>query len=127
MAEIRIAVPAGIIAPGGPFFEVVLKHPSLDDYFDLGEIVTWGKAPDGTVFTVQNGEVLRAYLSRCLVQPKDPLLLNQGGFTLARQLRNAILDFFRDGDSATAPSPTSPTTSSSDAAKDGSPPTPLAA
>lgn len=125
--EVRIPVPAGLTTHAGPVFEVVLKPPGFDDYLDLGEIVTWGKAPDGTVFTVQNGEVLRAYIARCLVQPKDPLALNQGGLLLARAVRGAVLDFFRDDTSASEPSPTSPTTSSSDAAKDASTPTPSAA
>lgn len=111
--EVRIPFPAGLTTHAGPVFEVVLKPPGYDDYLDLGEIVTWGKAPDGTVFTVQNSEVLRAYIARCLVQPRDPLVLNQGGLALARAVRGAVLDFFRDDTSATEPSPTSPTTSSS--------------
>lgn len=120
--EVRIPVPAGLTTHAGPVFEVVLQPPTYDAYLDLGEIVTWGKAPDGTVFTVQNSEVLRSYIARCLVQPKDPLVLNQGGLALARAVRGAVLDFFRDDSSASEPSPTSPTTSSSPATAASTPP-----
>ena len=124
--EIRIAVEGGLVAHGTVLHEVVLREPSFDTYLDLGDIVTFGKAPDGTIFPVENSEILRTYIARCLVEPKDPLLLTQGGITLARAVKGAVLGFFHDAPSAPAPSPTSPTTSSSNASPAASPPTPSA-
>lgn len=124
--QVRIPVPGSLVTHQGVVSEVVLQEPSYEDYLELGEITSWGKAPDGTLFTVENGEVLRAYIGKCLVQPKDPLVLGQGGFRLARAVRGAVLGFFRDEPSKDEQSQTSPTTSSSDAAKDASTPTPSA-
>lgn len=123
---VRIPVPGGLITHGGAVHEVVLKPPTYDDFLNLGEIETYGRSPDGTVFMVENSETLRAYIAKCLVEPKDPLALNQGGVKLARAVKGAVLDFFRDDASEAAPSPTSPTISSSSANPDASVPTPSA-
>lgn len=121
---VRIPVPGGLVTHKGVLHEVVLKAPSYDDFLDLGEIETYGRSPDGTVFMVENGETLRSYIAKCLVEPKDPLALNQGGVKLARAVKGAVLGFFRDDVLEAEPSPTSPTTSSSNASPDASPPTP---
>ncbi|UDL95507.1 hypothetical protein LGH83_04600 [Lichenihabitans sp. PAMC28606] len=121
--EIRIPVPEGLVAHGVVTHEVILKEPTYEDYLDLGEITTLGKAPDGTLFSVQNSEVLRSYIAKCLVHPKDPIILGQGGLKLARAIKGAVQGFFQDEPSKDEPSPTSPTTSSSDVEKDGSAPT----
>ena len=121
--EVRIPVLAGLITHGGIIKEVVLQPPSFDDYIELGDITTWGRTPDKTLFTVENTEVLREYIKRCLVQPKnDPLALGQGGLKLARAVKGAVIGFFQDDSSKDEPSQTSPTTSSSDVAKDASAP-----
>ena len=125
--EVRIPVAGGLLTHGGVVHEVVLREPSYDAYLELGEIVTYGRSPDGTIFPVENGEILRSYIAKCLVQPKDHLALGQGGVKLARAVKGAVLGFFRDEPSAPAPSPTSPTTSSSSASPDASPPTASAA
>ncbi len=121
---VRIPVQGGLITHGGIVHEVVLKPPSYDDFLTLGEIETYGKAPDGTVFMVENGEVLRSYIAKCLVEPKDPLALGQGGMKLARAVKGAVMGFFRDDVSAEEQSQTSQTTSSSSASPAGSPQTP---
>ena len=122
--EVRIPVPEGLLTHRGVCTEIVLREPSYDDYIELGEIITLGRAPDGAVFSVDNSEVLRSYISKCLVEPQDPLVLNQGGVKLARAIKGAVLGFFHDEVSATDTSKTSPTTSSSSASPADSPPTP---
>ncbi len=126
MSEVRIPFPAGLTVHGSVITEIVLREPSFDDYLELGEIISYGKAPDGTIFSVENSEVLRGYFERCLVQPATPLLLAPGGMKLARAVKGAVLGFFRDEPLKDATSPILGTTSSSDAAKDASTPTPSA-
>ncbi|WP_158810232.1 hypothetical protein [Beijerinckia sp. L45] len=121
--EVRIPWPKGLVTHRGVCTEIVLREPTYDEYLDLGEIVTYGKAPDGTIFPVENSEVLRSYIARCIVEPKDPLALTQGGVKLGRAVKGAVEGFFRDEPSVTEPLPISQTTSSSNASQDGSPQT----
>lgn len=113
-----------LLTSEGVITEVILREPTFDDYLDLGDIVTVARMPDGALFPIENSETLRLYIQKCLVQPKSALQLGAGGARLARAVKGAVLSFFQDDPSAGAPSTTSPTTSSSDAATDASPQTP---
>ncbi len=100
---VKIPVSPPLMGHSGPIAEVVLREPDFDTYLELGDPVTIASAPDGSVFAVENNTVIRTYLQRCLVSPTDPILLEAGGFRLARQLREAVLGFFRVERSAAAP------------------------
>lgn len=123
---VKIPVTPPLMGHSGPIDEVVLREPGFDDYLELGDPITIARAPDGSVFAVENAVVIRAYIERCLVAPTDLLLLEAGGFRLARQIKEAILGFFRGELSGDEASKTSPTTSSSQPAKDDSTPAPSA-
>ena len=123
---VKIPVKPALVGHSGPIVEVVLREPDFDTYLELGDPVTVARAPDGSIFTVENNVVIRTYIERCLVAPKDPLVLEAGGFRLARQLRDAVLGFFRAGPSEAEPSKTSATTSSSAPERDVSTPVPSA-
>ena len=112
---VSIPVPDGLTVHGEILKAVTLREPSFDEFLEFGDPVVWTKAPDGSVFAVENVGVIKSYLAACLVAPKDPILLEQGGFRLARAVKDAILDFFRDAPTEGAPSSTSPTNSSSTA------------
>ena len=122
--EIRIPVPEGIITHGGIVHEIILKEPSVETYLELGDIVTIARAPDGSTFWVENGEILRAYIARCLVQPRDPLAISQCSLRIGRAIKGSVLDFFRTETSAGEASPTQQTTSSSVSSPAASQPTP---
>lgn len=119
---VKIPLFTPLVGHSGPITEVILKEPDFDTYLELGDPVTIARAPDGSIFTVENNVVIRAYIERCLVAPKDPIILEAGGFRLARQLRDAVLGFFRAGPSEAEASKTSATTSSSAPEKDASTP-----
>ncbi len=125
-STVKIPVSPALLGHAGPITEVVLREPDFDTYLELGDPVTIARAPDGSIFQVENNVVIRTYIERCLVAPSDPLLLEAGGFRLARQLRDAVLGFFRAEPSGADASKTSATTSSSPQEKDASTPAPSA-
>lgn len=116
-SNIRIKLPDPLIGHGDPIREIIFRAPTYDDYVTCGgEPYTVGQSEDGALFSIEKPEVIWAYAKACLVQPTDPLLLEQlgpGSWRSAREVRKAILGFFRDPDADTEASPTSPTTSSS--------------
>ena len=124
---VRIPLTPSLDGHKGPITEVMLREPDFDLYLELGDPITIARAPDGSLFTVENAVVIRAYLERCLVAPTDMLLLGPGGFRLARQLKDTVLGFFRAEPSEADRAKTSATTSSSAPEKDASMPAPSAA
>lgn len=92
---------------------VILQEPTMEQYFQHGDPWTVALSEKGIPFSIENGEVISTYAKLCLVEPKDPQLLNQGGIALAKKIKGAILDFFRPGASGSEASTTSPTTSPS--------------
>ncbi len=113
----RISLPEPLIGHGDPIRELVFRDPSYDDYVTCGgEPYTIGQSEDGTLFQVEKPEVIWAYAKACLVQPNDPLLLEQlgpGTWSVAREVRKLVLGFFQAPAAGSGTSPTSPTTSSS--------------
>lgn len=100
-------------SPHGPVNEIVLREPTFDEYLSFGDPYTVALSESGTPFSVENVEAIKNYISLCLVEPKDPALLQQAGAAVAREVKNKLLGFF-DLAAPTAPdSGTSPTTSPS--------------
>ena len=119
MTDVRIPVPGGIVGHGKTYDAVVIVEPTLQQYLEIGEPVVWIFYPDGSRTPTTNPTAIERYITLCVKEPPDPLLLNQGGIKLARKMREAILGFFHDEvDGGTAPSPTSQTTSSGNAETD---------
>lgn len=93
----------------GPIAEVVVREPSYKEYMAIGEPWTVAYADNGTPFQVENLDVINRYVEICVVSP-DAILLGQASGRTARRVREAVLNFFIGGDTATPQSPTSPTT-----------------
>lgn len=122
--QIKVPVPGeGLVTPEGVLTDVVLREPSYDTVFALGDPRTLCASPDGTTFVHVNNEILAAYVQKCLVQPKSVLHLEQGGGPLALRVRAAVLGFFQNGGLGNEPSKTSGTTSSTASTPDASVPT----
>ena len=100
---------------GETFTKVIVREPTFDEYLIHGDPYTVAQAQGGTPFAVENEDNIRAYINLCLVEPKDPQILKQGNALLARQVKNAILSFFRPDEPAGEVSATSPTNSPSEA------------
>ena len=118
--QIRIPVPEGIIGHGRTHTEVVLREPTFREYMDIGDVVEHVSYPNGMRLATINNATVDSYFKACLVDPKDPLVVEQGGLALAREVREAIVGFIHGESRVAAPSETSPKTSSGDAAKDAS-------
>ena len=98
---------------GKKITQIVLREPTMDQYFQHGDPWTVALSEKGIPFSIENGEVIATYVKLCLVEPKDPQLLQQGGIALAKKIKNVILDFFRPGASASEGSANTPTSSHS--------------
>lgn len=92
---IRLAKP--LTTHEGPISEIVIREPSFDEYLTFGD--PWTVAATGsderTAFAVENIEVIKQYLQVCLVKPQDPALLSQAGARVAKDVKEALLGFFR--------------------------------
>lgn len=121
---VRIPLPEPVPSHKGPVTEVVLRQPTYDEYISCGgEPYSIGESEDGALFTIEKPDVIWAYAQACMVSP-DPLLLSQlgpGNWTVAREVRKAIMGFFRAPVAASAPSETSPTISSSSSTNPSTP------
>jgi len=111
---VSIPVNGGLLVHGGMINAVTLGEPSFDDYLRLGDPVSAVYLGDGNHTYSENSDVIRQYIQCCLIEPKDMLLLDAGGFKLARALKVAVLNFFRDAEPEIEPSKTSETISSGD-------------
>lgn len=110
---VRIPLPAPITEHGKTFTHVVLREPNYDDYVSCGgEPYTIGQSEGGSYFSMEKPEVIWAYADKCIVEPGQ-IQLEGADWRVAREVRKAILGFFQEPAAASAPSPTSPTTSSS--------------
>lgn len=110
-AEIKLKKP--LRAPDGPVHRIVLREPTFNEYLTYGDPYTVAGSRDGTPFMVENADVIAQYMRLCLVEPKDPAILEQGNARLAREVKDKMLGFFRPDDPENEASPTSQTNSPS--------------
>ncbi len=101
---------------GKKITQIVLREPTMEQYFTHGDPWTIALSEKGIPFSIENGEVISTYVKLCLVEPKDPQLLQQGGIALAKKIKGVILDFFRPGASDSEVSASMPTNSHSGSA-----------
>lgn len=122
MAEITVRWPSGLVVHGGKtVHEVRLREPTFDEYLTYGQPFDVQRSADGAPVFVEYPEAIRGYLDVLVVSPDDPALVKQGGYRLARALKDALFGFFLDGGVAEE-STTSPTTSSSPVSTGSTPP-----
>lgn len=108
---INLATP--LVTHDGALKRIVLREPTFDEYLEFGDPYTVAAGAGGTPFAVENVEVIKQYLSICLVEPKDVALLSQAGASVAREVKDKLLGFFQPAGEAAAASGTSPTSSPS--------------
>ena len=75
--------------------QIVLREPTFDEYLAHGDPFTVAQSTGGTPFIVENEEVIRKYIALCLVEPKDPALLEQGNARMGRAIKQNLLNFFQ--------------------------------
>ena len=119
---VRVPLSEPLIGHHGPIREVVLREPTYDEYVSCGgEPYSIGQSADGVLFEVEKPEVIWAYAEACILAPADKLLLGAASWRDAREVRKAILGFFRAPVAVSEPLPTSPTTSSSSSTSPSTP------
>ncbi|MBR0871202.1 hypothetical protein JQ633_12595 [Bradyrhizobium tropiciagri] len=93
---ITIPLKKPLQSPSGEVSQIVLREPTFDEYLIHGDPYTIAASfAGGNPFMVENPEVIAVYIKVCLVEPKDPAILSQGKARLAKQVKEAVLDFFR--------------------------------
>ncbi|MGY3588083.1 hypothetical protein [Bradyrhizobium sp. USDA 4350] len=100
-------------SPEGEIKQIVLREPTFDEYLVHGDPYSIAFATDGTPFSVENVDVIKKYITVCLVEPKDPAILLQAKAGTAREVKNALLGFFQPDDAKAEASATSGTNSPS--------------
>lgn len=97
MAEtVTIPLDKPLTGHKGPIRQVVVRAPTYDEYLIHGDPYIWVPLPSGggKAFASENMDVVREYARILIVEPADPLLLEQAGFELARKVKEAIMGFF---------------------------------
>lgn len=90
--------------------EVVVRPPTFDEYLEYGDPFLWAPSPAGKVpYILPDNGAIAAYTRCMVIEPKDPLILAQGGFELAKKIRSVIFSFFGLVAAAAEGTETSPT------------------
>ena len=112
MANKSIDLLTPLLDHSGPVRQVVLREPRAADFFELGDPVAWARSGD-MVYSADKDAVVKAYIDRCVVEPKNTLLLEQLSLADAMRLRDAVIDFFTDARLKTLPQPATSSSSGS--------------
>lgn len=94
---------------GAPITNVVLREPTFAEYVQYGDPLIYVPLQSGGFFPSENLDVISKYMTLCVVEPKDQLILEQGGMDLARRIKDAVIGFFLPDVAAVEDSPKKPT------------------
>lgn len=100
MKKTTVPLSEPIKGHAGDIRQVVLREPTGSEYIELGEPYVIARNKDGTMYSVENDQVIATYLERCVVEP-DALLLKQMGLKDGMAVKAALLDFFHGARAAT--------------------------
>ncbi len=100
MPKITLSRPVALFDE--PIREVEVREPTCAMYLDLGDPGTVARNPDGTLFHVEDREVVAAYIKRCVVHDHVEALLMQLSLEDGRRLKETVLSFFYSGGAATS-------------------------
>ena len=100
MADKTILLDAPFEMFGKTVSEVILREPTGGDLFDLGEPTQVARAPDGTLYVVEFGSVIKQYAARLLRHDGGENALKLMSLQDGKKLKSAILGFFTDADQA---------------------------
>ena len=90
---VTIELTKPLIGHGGAVTKVVVREPTFREYIAHGDPIIWVPLPNGGLFPSENLDVIAAYIRICVTEP-DALVIEQGGFELARKIKDVILGFF---------------------------------
>ncbi len=91
--------------------EISFRAPKVDDYYDVGDLISYVRLPSGAVVPQDNLGAYRQYAERLVQAPVTALDLGNGGLRLAGQIRDAIDGFFTAARPKVEPSKDSPNNS----------------
>ena len=109
---VTINIPEGYTTHKGVSHKILLREPTVEDYLDLGEIYNLVPASDGLAYPIESKEAVRKYTERLMIEPTDQLLVAGLPLSVGRDLREAVMSFFRRPVAAGEQSTTSGKTSS---------------
>jgi hypothetical protein len=92
---VTVKLSAPITAHDKVISSLTFREPNYNDYIALSDPVILAQNADGSLFPVENGETIRQYVERCLIEV-DPLLLGELPLADAIKIKRAITDFFAD-------------------------------
>src|SRR5262245_1615460 len=92
--QITIQLAEPLAGHQGPIATVVVREPRAAEFFRLGEPFAYARNADGTIFTVENAETVKAYLDALIVEPADRLLIEQLSLSDAMKVKETVLGFF---------------------------------
>lgn len=92
---VTIPLKKPLVAPEGDVKQIVIREPTFDEYLVHGDPYTVASSKEGNPFIIENADVIAAYIKVCLVEPKDPAILSQGKARLGKEVKEAVLGFFR--------------------------------
>ena len=105
METVRIKLSRPITVPGDAaaieVSEIVLREPMYSDIMALGEPSLFARDGSGMIYTAEKDDVVKSYVERLLIEPKNPVHLSQLCARDTFKVRDAVHDFFNDARSAT--------------------------
>jgi hypothetical protein len=88
-----IELTKAIVGHDGPIRQIVLREPTARDLFQLGEPFAYARNPDGTLYSAENTEAIKAYIERLIDADKE-LLIGQMSLADGMRVKEAVLSFF---------------------------------
>lgn len=93
--KITIKLKKPLISPEGEVHQIILREPTFDEYLTEGDPYTIAASNGGIPFMVENADVIKRYMTICVVEPKDPAILLQCNARVAKEMKERFLSFFR--------------------------------
>ena len=77
-----------------PITQLTFREPRYADLIQFGELNAYARSEDGLLFSSEKDDVIRSYINRLLIEPKDPALLNQLCLADGLMVKELVHDFF---------------------------------
>lgn len=90
-----IALSRPLATHAGEIRALKLSEPTGEMYLRLGEPIVYGRSPDGSVFAIENEEIIRRYIEACMPPEVDAVMIGQLSLEDAMAVKEEVLDFFR--------------------------------
>jgi hypothetical protein len=94
MANVTVTLITPIEGHEGQIKQIVLRAPKYADVMLLGEPAAYARSTEGMIYQAEKDDVVKSYIERLCIEPKDTALLNQLELADALKLKEAVFDFF---------------------------------